>query len=124
MTQSIPTSLANEELARFFVVAQSFRQHGDEQAFMPACPVDTEWHRLLKSPGEYRRFCDAVLGHSVRHDLAQGEGKINWAETYRQLYGHLPEIWFQDTAGVVDVMRQRTYREMGVFYASWDCTPG
>jgi len=111
------------ELERFIVVAQTHRRDTGRQAFMPACPIDTEWHRLLEQPEEYRIFCRNAVGQDVRHVPAKGEGEIDWTGTYEKLYGSLPEIWFCNTRGILDKSRRRKYLDTGVFYASWDCSP-
>lgn len=124
MIQTAERSSLPRELECFLAVAQTHKRETGKPAFMPACPVDTEWHRLLELPDEYSEFCRNTVGHDVRHEPAQGEGEIDWAGTYEKLYGLLPEVWFQDTRGVLNKSRRQTYLDTGVFYASWDCTPG
>jgi len=123
MIQTVERSSLSVELGRFLVVAQTHKQETGGQAFMPACPVDTEWHRLLEQPDEYNEFCHDVVGHAIRHEPVQGEGEIDWTGTYEKLYGPLPEVWFRDTRGILNKSRRQTYLDIGVFYASWDCTP-
>ena len=123
MIQTAERSSLSGELERFLAVAQMHKQETGKQAFMPACPVDTEWHRFLERPDEYNEFCRDAVGHNVRHESAQGEGEIGWTGTYEKLYGPLPEVWFRDTRGVLNRFRRQTYLDTGVFYASWDCIP-
>ena len=111
------------ELNRFLVVAQAHRRETGRPAFMPACPVDTEWHRQLEQPEEYQTLCHNTVGQDVRHEPAKGEGNIDWTGTYERLYGPLPEVWFRDTHGILNRRRWQDYLDTGVFYASWDCTP-
>ena len=123
MIQTAERRSPSSELRRFFVVAQVYQQKTGKQAFMPACPVDTEWHHQLDSAEEYQRMCHDVVGRYVHHQPAQGEGEIGWLGMYEKFYGGLPEVWFRDTNGVLDKTRREKYLEAGVFYASWDCTP-
>ena len=115
MIQTTERGSSQVELGRFFTAAQMCQQETGEQAFMPACPVDTEWHQLLNSPDEYRAFCHDVLGRDILHEPAQGEGKIGWAETYEKLYGPLPEVWFQrhqrnpQQVAAAEVSRHRSF---------------
>jgi hypothetical protein len=113
----------SRELERFFVVSKMYREEAGGQAFMPACPVDTEWHRMLDSPKEYKVFCQKVLGREVLHKAAKGEGEIGWSGIYERQYGPIPEVWFRDITGTLRKTQRRKYLEKGVFYASWDCTP-
>ena len=113
----------SEELGRFLTVAQAYRQETGKQAFMPACPVDTEWHRLLSRPEEYQAFCHRTVGHDIRHEPAKGEGEVEWKGTYERMFGPLPSVWFRDPQGVLDELRHREYVDRGVFRAAWDCTP-
>ena len=124
MIQMTERGSLSGELGRFLVVAQMHKRETGKQAFMPACPVDTEWHRLLEQSDEYDQFCHNVVGRSIRHDPAQGEGEIDWTGTYEKLFGPLSEVWFRDTRGVLNRSRRQTYHDTRVFYASWDCTPG
>jgi hypothetical protein len=123
MLQTVEQSSAQRELERFFVVAEAYRRETGKQAFMPACPVDTEWHNLLEQPREYQTFCRNAVGHDIRHEPARGEGEIGWTGTYERLFGQLPDVWFRDTRGILDKARRQKYLDTGVFYASWDCTP-
>jgi hypothetical protein len=116
-------SSLSRELGRFLVVAQAHKRETGKQAFMPACPVDTEWHRLLEQPDEYNEFCQNTVGHTIRHEHAQGKGEVDWTRTYEKLYGSLPEVWFRDTRDALNRSQRQTYLDTGVFYASWDCTP-
>lgn len=124
MIQTAEVSFLSVELGRFLTVAQMHKQETGRQAFMPACPVDTEWHSLLEQPDKYNEFCCDTVGHTVRHEPAQGEGEIDWTGIYENLYGPLPETWFRDTRGNLNRSRRQTYLDTGVFYASWDCSPG
>lgn len=123
MIQVANRSFPSRELERFLAVAQTHQHETGKQAFMPACPVDTEWHRRLEQPKEYMVFCHNAVGPDIRHEPAQGEGEIDWTGTYEKLYGPLPEIWFRNTNGILDRTRRQKYLDTGVFYASWDCTP-
>lgn len=113
---------SQEELKRFLVVAKQLQETG-QQALMPACPVDQAWHDLLESPDEYKHFCHQVVGGDVLHEPCKGEGELGWTKVYEDLYGHLPEVWFQDSNGVLNERCRQEYLETGVFRASWDCTP-
>ncbi len=124
MSQMGNGSTALRELQRFLKVAESYQDETGKQAFMPACPVDTQWHQLLNSkPSEYGDFCQNAVGRDIRHMPAKGKGNIQWTRTYERLYGPLPEIWFSDIDGSLDVASQKKYINTGVFYASWDCVP-
>ena len=123
MIQVAERSPISGELERFFVVAQIHQRETGRQAFMPVCPVDTEWHHMLKQSEEYQRFCQNAMEKDIRHEPARGDGEIDWTGTYEKLFGHLPEVWFRGTDGILDRSRRQRYIETGVFYASWDCTP-
>jgi hypothetical protein len=123
VVQTVESGSSQVELGRFFAVAQTYHQETGEQAFMPACPVDSEWHRLLSAPDEYRAFCHDALGRDIPHQPVKGEGELAWSKTYEKLYGSLPEVWFRDSFGVINTVRRQKYLETGVFYASWDCSP-
>jgi len=123
MRQTVDRNTSSKELERFLMVAEAYRHESGRRAFMPACPVDTEWHRILKQPDDYRKFCHAAVARDVLHEPSQGEGEIGWLGTYERLYGRLPEIWFRSTDGILDMSRRQKYLDTGVFYASWECNP-
>lgn len=75
MIQVTDCNSLSRELERFLVVAQTHQRETDRQAFMPACPVDTEWHRLLERPEEYQVFCRNAVGHDIRHGTRTGRGR-------------------------------------------------
>lgn len=116
-------SSSDEELKRFLVVAKKYQQETGKRAFMPACPVDKAWHNMLELPAQYSHFCQQSVGGDVLHETAMGEGEIGWTKVYEELYGPLPEIWFQDINGVLEKEHRQVYLDEGVFRASWDCTP-
>lgn len=120
---ALDETVAIKELERFFVVADVFHQETGKRAFMPACPVDSEWHALLDSPEEYSDLCTDTVGREIKHQPAKGEGQIEWAALYEKLYGPLPDIWFRDANGNLNQSQLQEYIETGIFYASWDCTP-
>ncbi|OGI95461.1 hypothetical protein A2917_02790 [Candidatus Nomurabacteria bacterium RIFCSPLOWO2_01_FULL_42_17] len=122
MSTKIKQVSLGRELQRFFQVAQIHRETG-RRTFMPACPVDTEWHRRLKNPKRYKGFCRSAVGHEVGHRPVKGEGKIDWTKTYEKLFGKLPEVWFQDTNRILNQQSRLKYLQTGVFHASWDCDP-
>lgn len=124
MIQTAEENSLSGELKRFLIVAHMHKQETGQQAFMPVCLVDAEWHRLLEQPDDYNEFCHNAEGQDVRHEPAKGRGEISWTRTYEKLYGLLPEVWFQDMGGTLNMSRRQTYLDTGVFYASWDCTPG
>ncbi len=123
MSQTVEVNPLQRELSKFLVVAEVFKANTGKQAFMPACPVDTEWHQFLEHPDNYNTFCHEVVGREVRHEPAKGEGEVEWTGTYEAMFGPLPEVWFRDTNGVLNQANRRRYLEEGTFYAAWDCTP-
>lgn len=118
---------ARKELGIFFQVAEDYRIQTGQPAFMPACLVDSEWHRLLdeEDSSEYQELCQAsVRRDHVGHESVQGHGRIGWVSTYEKLTGRrLPAIWFHDTCGVLNQAALDRYQETGEVELSWDCAP-
>lgn len=123
MFEAVNKSSASRELERFLIMAEVYRSETGRQAFMPACPVDTAWHRLLEQPEQYKLFCHNMVGRDILHEPAKGEGEIQWTETYEKLYGPLPATWFRNTKGILNISQRQKYLETGIFYAAWDCVP-
>lgn len=124
MTQATAEhSTVMQELERFLIVAEAHQGETGQPAFMPACPIDGEWHRLLEDPDAYRGFCHSTVGHDVPHRSIKGEGVLVWSAVYEKLYGKLPEIWFCDAEGNLNQTTRQQYLDTGVFRASWDCGP-
>jgi len=117
---------ALNELGRFFITAKRYTERTGKPAFMPVCVLDEVWHELLTHPDEYSAFCKNVLGGGapLGHFSLKGEGPIEWVSDYEKAFGQLPPIWFFGVDGNQDTRAYESYHETGVFYASWDCTPG
>ena len=116
---------ALEELGKFFATAKRYTERTGEPAFMPVCVVDEVWHDLLNRPDEYLTFCNEVLGQgqTIGHLAIKGAGPVEWVSDYEETFGKLPSIWVLRTDDEQDAQAYERYRETGVLYASWDCTP-
>ncbi len=115
--------VVTSELERFLVVAEQYHRETGQQAVMPACPVDSEWHRLIGLPDEYQALCLRAVNRDVKHLPMKGTGEIAWTPVYEQLFGRLPEVWFQGPDGTLNEASWLRYLQTGRFYASWDCVP-
>ncbi|MFI6626469.1 hypothetical protein [Streptomyces sp. NPDC050528] len=110
------------ELGKFFQV--SVRQFDADQVApeMFSAAIDAEWHRLLNDP-EYAAFCTVNVGRLINHVENTGYGRISWVDAYEEMFGQLPEVWFTNAEGVLDVRALARYRETGEVWAEWDCSP-
>lgn len=115
-------AVAREELKKFFQVAVT-RQEDGKKTGMPTCYVDAFWHRLLKEPAQYGRFCTEAVGAYADHLPYNGEGVLEWVPDYEALFGKLPPIWFTDLDGILDEAMYAEYMETGSMRASWNCIP-
>ena len=114
-THGVVSDMAERELGRFLALAAS---SSDANEFvMPMGAVDECWHRLLKQPDAYQRFCDRVAGGAVAHVKGRGAGRLPWVERYHACLGALSRVWFQNDAAYAE------YQRAGEVWASWDCTP-
>ncbi|MBL7496962.1 hypothetical protein I6A84_39100 [Frankia sp. CNm7] len=112
------------ELGRYFAVAAA-RAAGGEETPMFSGYMDAAWHRLLKEdPAGYTALAAEYAGGPVEHLPAVGTGLVEWVGAYEEAYGPLPDVWFTDAAGVLDVDARDAYRAAGQVIASWDCKPG
>ena len=117
-------TVAREELKKFFVVGAVRHKEG-EYTGMPACYLDTFWHRLLKEqPEEYERICSESVNELVDHISYNGEGPWEWVSCYETMFGSLSPIWFTDPDGIFNGPMYVEYMETGVVKASWNCSPG
>lgn len=107
------------ELSKFISIANS-----EPELFMEMFSpfVDEFWHRIIIE----NRFSDFCKQHSlmfVTHKENKGEGVIPWVEKYQEKYGTLPDLWFANKDGKVDLVASETYNRTGVVRACWDCHP-
>jgi len=112
---------ARTELGRFFLAAQQLHANRNEPAFMPACFIDTFWHRVLGDRATYDVWTTKLVGEKIEHVPDPGEGMLSWVPIYEHHFGTLPSIWFTNTQGVVDHIAYYAYRRTGKTYASWEC---
>ncbi|MFI7174640.1 hypothetical protein [Streptomyces spororaveus] len=110
------------ELGRFLTVSAARFKDGHTKVEMFSGAIDAEWHQLLDS-SDYAEFCTQHAGQQVGHVRLKGSGEIAWVTAYEALYGSLPEVWFTDAAGEVDIEAVDRYRTTGVVVAEWDCSP-
>ena len=118
-----PTNeILKEELGKFFVVADNFKEKNNKVAFMPSSILDNYWHQLLSSD-QYNDFCIKTVGRVVKHNKNKGFGQIEWVKTYEAKYGKLPSSWFYLPNGEFDLTAYENYQKTGIWKAAWDCTP-
>jgi hypothetical protein len=104
---------AKKELLRFFALATRAAEGLliMPSVFMGKKPnlVDAIWHEELeKSPEEYEALCIEACGEPLRHDKDVGD--VHWGEQYERTYGELPEVWFCDPSGALDMVALMHYR--------------
>lgn len=110
------------ELGKFLQVTARQFDAGRPAPEMFSPAIDSEWHRLLNTPG-YHAFCDENAGRWIGHAANAGAGEISWVRAYEELFGQLPGIWFTDEHGQLDSEGLAHYRETGTVVAEWDCSP-
>lgn len=108
---------ARAELGRFFAIAAV----ADRAPGMFSEYIDAEWHRLLESD-EYAAFCKEAAGRHIDHVAGAESGQITWLKLYHERFGLLPDAWFADRNGVVDVTARAVYLSTRTVRASWNCS--
>lgn len=124
MTQEQQYETGKIELGRFLQIASVRAERDAGVTVMPTSMVDKVWHALLENKAEYQEFTDKAIGCRVDHLPNGGYGVIDWVPAYESMFGPLDPIWFADHDGNIDMAAHDSYRETGVWKASWDCTPG
>ncbi|MFI9787255.1 hypothetical protein ACIHEI_27685 [Kitasatospora sp. NPDC051984] len=112
-----------DELGKFFVVAGQFLDAGLPAPQMFSKAVDLAWHRLVEDPREHDAFTAKYAGRRLLHTESSGAGFIDWVDAYERAYGPLPDLWFTDAEGELDVEALGRYRATGTVWAEWDCSP-
>ncbi|MEU4116335.1 hypothetical protein AB0F71_17780 [Kitasatospora sp. NPDC028055] len=118
-----PPTTELAELGKFFAIAGRLLDSGQAAPQMFSSTIDAVWHRLLENPEDHAAFTAHHAGRALRHLPVKGRGVIPWVTAYEEAYGPLPQVWFTNTAGTVDVEALARYRETGQVWAEWDCSP-
>ncbi|MFD7449444.1 hypothetical protein [Kitasatospora sp. NPDC059827] len=111
------------ELGKFFAIAGRLLGAGRAAPQMFSTAIDAVWHQLLEDPAGHAAFAAHHAGRVLGHSPVKGQGFISWTTAYEEAYGPLPQIWFTDATGTVDVEALASYRETGQVWAEWDCSP-
>ncbi|GAA1230764.1 hypothetical protein GCM10009665_21450 [Kitasatospora nipponensis] len=119
------TALSMEliELGRFFKITARRFDTGQSAPEMFSTAIDAVWHQLAEDPQAHSEFTAEYAGREIVHVETSGRGHVAWVAGYEEAYGPLPEVWFADANGTVDVAALAAYRETGRVVAEWNCSP-
>ena len=124
-TSSIKEVLDNE-LSKFFSVAEEYTRQTGLSAMMPKCIVDAHWHDMLADLPSFDAFTGACVGEgiTVEHIEAGGVDPIAWVPLYESAYGPLDRVWFTAADETFAVAEYDEYLRTGETpKMAWDCTP-
>lgn len=76
----LPTSTVEEELRRFFLVAEEYTRTTGKPALMPSCIIDEYWHGLIEmTDGLITPLATELFGSgaTIKHIESGGFGPID-----------------------------------------------
>ena len=70
--------------------------------------VDEVWHQFILFTPQYHKFCNEMLGGYFHHipktslTPLDPKGRENFIESYKEVFGEIPEIWGADSWCILD----------------------
>ena len=85
--------------------------------------IDNVWHQMRNDPASYEDFSLEACGHVITHAEESGEGAIEFIKIYEEKYGKMPDVWFMDKEGELDIENFVNHIEGRSVITGWDCNP-